>query len=299
MRLGTWPIVDQVRYWRWLNARGYWWFQRPKTRSEFDTRIYEGLPGSGKTLLMVRDCIDLMRSGVVVYSNVYVRDPLTGREALPLGGWLSMLKVSVEALERHAIYRQLVENCVESGGDLKTLPSPPASVVMAFDEIHLAADARSWQSTPAWWLNLMAQRRHFGVGMIGTTQDLSTVEKRLRMLVGRIVQVRPSFIRRFWRRVPLFTVVDVDMSVRGDGVGDNLGGGSWTWVAASAFHGYSTREIMATVDFADLTDDQSVAEVAALTQRAINAGCVDFLDSYADSWSPTGNRWDYLADHSV
>jgi hypothetical protein len=277
----TWPIVDEWRYYRWLYDRGYWWWQRKAPRSEFDTRIYEGMPGSGKTLLMVRDCIDLMRAGVVVYSNVYCRDPLSGSATLPLGGWLSMLRASVTTLEGHKRYRDEVAAFAAGGAEPG---EPPASVIFAFDEVHLAADSRSWQSTPAWWLNLMAQRRHYGVGMIGTTQDLTTVEKRLRMLVGRVVQVRPSLLRKLWKRLPVFSCQDIDSSLRGDGVGEPIGGTHWTWVGAHAFHGYSTREIMATVDFADLKDDESKAEVAALTARAIAAGVVDSLESYADTW---------------
>lgn len=285
--MNTWPVVDYWRYQAWLYRRRYLWFQRAPSRSEFDTRIYEGLPGSGKTLLMVRDVIELMRNDVIVFSNVYCRDPLTGRESLPLGGWLSMLRSSVEQIERIKQYDD-AEEWFKHGGPDPGLPPP--SVVFAFDEVHLAADARSWGSTPPWWLNLMAQRRHYGVGMIGTTQDLSTVEKRLRMLVGRVVDVRPTMIRRWWKRVPLFVVHDIDQSVRGDGVGEPIGPAHWTWVGAHAFHGYSTREIMATVDFADLTDDAAKEEVAALTQRAIAAGIVDSLPSYADTHTTSARQ---------
>jgi len=235
------------------------WFQRKKPAVEWDTRIYAGLPGSGKTLFMVRDCIQLLRQGVRVYANMKIRDPLTGRESLPLCGWLDMLRASVLCLEDN-------------------IPT-----VFAFDEIHLAADARQWASTPVWWLNLMAQRRHFGVGLIGTTQDPGQVEKRLRLLIGRVVSVRPSALRRLWGRLPLFSVQEVDMALIDVPEADS-GSGAWffTWVKADAFHGYSTRELMASLDFAELKDEEAKAEVRLLTERAIMLAGVDILPSFAD-----------------
>lgn len=252
----------------WLWNQGYFWFQRKRPHKEFSTRVYEGLPGSGKTLFMVRDCIELMRRGVVVYSNVAIRDPLTGNETLPLGGWLDMLRASVDALAE-------VYYCELKG-------TRPRGVVFAFDEIHLAADARSWQSTPAWWLNLMAQRRHYGVGLIGTTQHADTVEKRLRMLIGRVVRVRPSGVRGLFDSVPLFVAQDVDMALVDVPGQDALGKPALTWIRADAFHGYSTQELMATLDFKELSDDESRAEVAELTRRARELAAPVFIEAFVD-----------------
>lgn len=248
----------RLAWWAWLWNQRYFWFQRSRPHEEWDTRIYEGLPGSGKTLFMVRDCIELMRRGVRVYSNVAVRDPLTGLESLPLGGWLDMLRASVETLE-------------------DGIPT-----IFAFDEIHLAADARSWQNTPAWWLNLMAQRRHYGVGLIGTTQHADTVEKRLRMLVGRIVRVRPSMVRRLWRRLPLFVCQDVDMALVDVPDQDAVGASSITWVGAHAFHGYSTQELMASLDFRELADDEARAEIAELSARARELAAPAIIPAFVD-----------------
>ena len=248
--------MTRLRYVLWLYRQGMLWFQRKAPHREWSTRIYTGLPGSGKTLLMVRDCVQLLRSGVRVYSNLQIVDPLTGLRSEPLGGWLGMLEASVLALEESVAY--------ELRGEI------PPGVMFAFDEIHLAADARSWQNTPSWWLGMMAQRRHYGVGLIGTTQDITTVEKRLRLLVGRVVTVRPTALRRFFGRLPLFALQDVDLSLVDVVESDSgIGRWFWSWVGPEAFHGYSTRELMASLDFADLKDDEAKERVRELTERAI------------------------------
>ena len=250
-------------YWRWLYRQEFLWFQRAAPRKEWDTRIYEGLPGSGKTLLMVRDCCELMRQGVRVYSNVQIRDPFSGTEAHPLGGWLDMLRASVATLE-------------------DGIPT-----IFAFDEIHLACDARDWQKTPAWWLNMMAQRRHYGVGLIGTTQNADTVEKRLRMLIGRVVRVRPTVLRKFWWRLPVFSTQDVDMSLIDVPDQDAVSAAAMTWAGAHAFHGYSTSQLMASLDFAALTDDEAVAEIKELTDRARAVAGPGLIPAFGDpEWSP-------------
>ena len=256
-------MKEKIAYWRWLWRQEFLWFLRAAPRKEWDTRIYEGLPGSGKTLLMVRDCCELMRQGVRVYANVQIRDPYSGCEALPLGGWLDMLRASVKTLE-------------------DGIPT-----MFAFDEIHLACDARSWQNTPAWWLNLMAQRRHYGVGLIGTTQNADAVEKRLRMLIGRIVRVRPTILRKWWWRLPLFSTQDVDMSLVDVPDQDSVSAGALTWIGAHGFHGYSTSQLMATLDFSALTDDEATAEIAELTARAQAFASPGLIAAFGDpEWSP-------------
>lgn len=271
----------RIAYMKWLHTKGYMWYNRVRPPAAFDTRIYQGLPGTGKTLLMVRDCVGLLRSGVKVYSNVAIKDPLTGLKSLPLGGWLDMLRGSVECLEDNAReWRELNE--VRLGERHEDDVTEAIPVVFAFDEIHLAADARAWQSTPAWWLNLMAQRRHYGVGLIGTTQDVTMVEKRLRLLVGRVVNVRKHFIQRLFWRIPLFQCSDIDLSrVDEDGYVEPTKFYK-TWVNADAYHGYSTHEIMASLDFAELKDDESVEAVKALTERAILAAGVQYAPAFVD-----------------
>jgi len=241
----------------WLFRHRLMWFQRKYATHEYPTVIYAGLPGSGKTLLMVRDCVRLMRRGFEVYSNMAIHDPLTGKCAGLVGSWVEMLRVSVEALEERA-------GCVENGLD------PVPGVVFAFDELHLICDAREWASTPKWWLNLIAQRRHFGVGVIGTTQVAGQVEKRLRTLMDVQLSLARPF-RRIpgLRRLPLFDVRELDpMLVETDPTNSILKERMRVWMPWYAYAGYSTTELVISDDWASYTDDAIVAEVAVLTTRA-------------------------------
>lgn len=51
---------DEYRHY---HARRLFWWQRRRPVAEFDTRIYIGRPGAGKTLFCVRDGILLLRQG--------------------------------------------------------------------------------------------------------------------------------------------------------------------------------------------------------------------------------------------
>lgn len=229
------------------------WFLREPPVWEFSTRIYEGQPGSGKTLAMVRDAVELMRHGVVVYSNLQIVDRVSGQRSRPMDSWLGMLRATVD--------------CLESGD----------RVVFAIDEIHLMCDARNWQLTPGWWLNLMAQRRHYGIGVLGTTQDVSTVEKRLRQLVGLLVRMRrlvrlPTWLpgARVLNRLAWFRFQEIDGRTISDATptGATVGAGYISWMPWYAFGGYDTRALMSSDDFAGYTDEAAAAEVAELTARA-------------------------------
>lgn len=149
---------------RWMVRNHYIWFLR---RRPFDmpSCIYEGLPGSGKTLAMVRDCVKWMREGYTVASNLRIRDALTGVESLPCRTWIDMLRIVAEHKQQDK------------------------PIIVALDEIHLLCDAREWANTPAWWRDMMSQKRKHKIGLIGTTQALSQVEKRLRTLVAYMVRL--------------------------------------------------------------------------------------------------------------
>jgi hypothetical protein len=234
----------------------YVWFLRRPLPGEFHTRIYEGLPGSGKTLMMVRDAVLLMRSGVRVCSNLRIRDILTGIESESCATWLEMLEWSVQTLR------------------------DGRPTVFCLDEIHLMCDSREWKSTPSWWRNLMAQRRHFGIGIIGTTQDLSQVEKRLRTLVKHLVRIRRV---RLWK-FPIYRSVMLDPSSI-DSPGEAarpIGSASWHWVKADAFHSYSTREVMKSEDMAIYNDEQLASRIAELSSEAFDRLALPDLPSFAD-----------------
>jgi len=302
--------MNRLRLWVWLWRSRLTWWHRRKPGIEMPMRLYVGLPGSGKTLLAVTDGIRMMRRGRRVASNMRIIDRLTGLEAEPCGSWLDMLRLTVDALERHE------------------------PIMFVWDELHLSCDARSWASTPAWWLALIAQRRHYGVSFIGTTQAVDQIEKRLRTLVDYICLVRPAkgsnqalvvalggalvggliaaggafsipgyaleLWSPWWGVVPLFvcgltallvvwkplpvfseSVVDaasIDRAtvvVSSDGKGASAGiqshGYMPRYVPWFAFAGYSTRELMLGDDFSGYKDEEVVSEIADLTNRAIAA----------------------------
>lgn len=245
----------RVQWWKHKN-RLHWW-QRRIPIFEYPTTIYSGLPGSGKTLLMVRDCIRMLRVGFRVYSNMAIHDPLTGRMAGGVGSWVDMLRLSVEALEERADRK-------EAG-----LPALPG-VVFAFDELHLICDAREWQGTPKWWLNLIAQRRHFGVGVIGTTQVAGQVEKRLRTLMDLQVSILRPWKRILGlRRFPVFRVRELDpVLIEADPLNAESRQSWMLWMPWYAYAGYSTSELIISDDWAAYSDTAIQEEISKLTVRA-------------------------------
>jgi len=262
----------------WLYRNRLMWFQRRRPRHEYPTTIYAGMPGSGKTLLMVRDVVRLMRRGFDVYSNMAIHDPLTGQMCGVVGSWLDMLRLSVVALEERA-------DALDAGRE------PVPGVIFAFDELHLICDAREWAKTPKWWLNLIAQRRHLCVGVIGTTQVASQVEKRLRTLMDYQISVfRP------WRRIlglraiPLFAIRELNpAAVEFDPLNAESKETRHILMPWYAYAGYSTTELVTSDDWAGYTDDESSAEIQALTERAKAAAArlgslpLIFCDEYADT----------------
>lgn len=238
------PIgTGRLQLWRWLWSRRLFWFQRRPPQLEFETRLYVGLPGSGKTLTLVRDGIYYMRAGIRVAANFApVRDPYYGYEAEMCGSWLDMLRMTVDALEKNE------------------------PIVFLFDELHNICDARSWQNTPGWWRNIVSQRRHLGVGIMGSTQVVDQVEKRLRTLVDAIVQVHHPLPK--WSRLPVVVERWLDARlVESETESAATRSFMWSWVPWWAYAGYSTRTVVASDDFAGYSDEEAAAEVAALTAR--------------------------------
>lgn len=254
-----------LMYWRWRH-REYWWLR--KSHKFMPLTMYAGLPGSGKTLFAVQDAVQLLRAGENVYSNLYIRDRVTGAASRPCHTWLDMVRLAVEALERDE------------------------SAYFVWDEIHLHCDSRSWSLTPEFLLHVFAQRRHYRIGLIATTQHVDQVEKRLRTLVDRIVNVRPTGLREaaralFRRELPLFwqetlngALVDVP------GADPVLGKGLAVtkWYSWSS---YSTHEVVAGEDLAAYKDDEVREFIADLTTRAQLCCQAPHIESYHDRLNPS------------
>lgn len=169
----------------WRLRNRHFWFLRRKPDNPFITAIIEGRPGEGKTLFMTSMLVDAMRQGYRVATNYTLRDLETGQEAERIHGWLDMLRLSVDALER---------------GD---------KMVFGIMEIQLWCNSRAFKDTPAWWLALMAQRRHYGISIVGDTQRLKAVEVSLRDIVDECIRVRKSRLMR-WFSIPWFWIAKVD-----------------------------------------------------------------------------------------
>jgi len=258
--------------WRWRN--GEYWFMRRSHKSQPLT-LYAGLPGSGKTLFGVADAVHLLRQGENVYSNVYIKDRLTGAEAGRCMTWLDMMTLAVEALER---------------GE---------SAYFFWDELHLHCDARAWALTPEFLLHLFAQRRHYRIGLLATTQHPDQVEKRLRTLVDVIVNVKPTGLRRLVRAItrrefPLFWREEldgglVDASAAGRVTpNEAVMGRGLAWAPWYAFGSYSTHEVVGGEDLAAYKDEDVRAYIAELTKRAIAVMEPPAIESYAER--PLGGR---------
>lgn len=241
--------MERLRYlkWRWLQRT--FWFQRRKPHREYETRIYEGLPGSGKTLALAADGIKLLRLGIPVYSNFRIYDPIAQAdgsilESQPVGGWGDILRRTVEALE----------NGTEA--------------VFLIDELHVIASSQDRSMVPDWLMWLLTQRRHFGIGIMGSTQDLGQIQSRVRALVDRVVRVRP-----FFRRFPqwgVFEYREIDLRAY-DQAENEERGYEIDFIPWYAYKGYDTSELCAIDKMSGYKDDEVKAEIHALTMRALDA----------------------------
>ena len=251
----------KVGYWRWLYRHRQWWWQRDLPPLEYDTVIYTGLPGAGKTTYATSRVIRYLRRGVRVASNVYIRDTYTGLETEPVRCWLDVLRLSVESVERDQ------------------------AIVIYLAEVQQMCDARIWQLTPPWWSELVEMRRHMGLSLILDTQHVDQIEKRLRMLVGQLVQVRPSWLRRHWRRWPRLQTRVIDMRL-GDDPRDwsYQDGSDWRteWLYSWAWHGHAHREMVGATDWEDLATPEALREIESLRQRAMAATKCELLPAWPD-----------------
>lgn len=254
--LDGYPLRDRVGYWRHLWDSKQWWFLR-EIPPEYQTCIFTGLPGHGKTTFGTDLMVRYLRQGVVVYSNIQLKDTFTGRSARPVRNWLDVMRASIEALENGWV------------------------AVIYLAEINTLCDARSWQETPRWWLEMMQERRHMGLGIMGDTQTLSQLEKRLRLLVGRVVQVRPSWLRHHWRRWPVFIADEVDILTSDDpALWLPEGKRRRYWMYSHAFHGHSTWEMVPNQSFDELDTPEARAEIDALRARAVELNKRGVIQTY-------------------
>lgn len=245
MRTGTlygwsWRLfADAMRFaWR---RRLFWW-QRTPPLFEIETKIFVGLPGSGKTLLLCQAALQYMRQGVRVVSSFTIVDPITGEHAVLMRSWFDFLAYSVDAVARGV------------------------PTVFVIDEIQNWAPARFFNKTPGWWLGIMAQRRHLGVGILGTAQYFGQVESAFRRLTDRVTFVRHlQEVPLFGRRLPiLVTATCAAAGLQPDALGPLPGTKKeFHTVPWYVYAGYSTAETCAVEEWGE---DQDVSyQITALT----------------------------------
>jgi len=248
--------MESLGYYTWLHRTRRMWYLEPPRVEEWQTRLYTGLPGSGKTLSLVRDVLDALRGDVRVASNIYIRDIRSGRATVQVSSWLDVLRLTVDALESET------------------------SLLVAIDEIPLMCDARAFAATPGWWLAWMANARHYGMGIVATAQHMRQVDVRLRLLMPYCLDMSPSGVRRLWSRVPLFHERALGMGLMGDEVEVIEGDHRWRWMTADVRHSYSTRELLPAQDWSTFKDQAVAAEVDLLTCRAQEIMGVPYIECF-------------------
>jgi hypothetical protein len=271
---------ERIAWWRFCyEHRMYWWQHKP--RVERKTFIYTGLPGSGKTMVgLVRDGIQAMRQGAMVGANFSIRDPLSGREAVAVSSWLDVLGLAVWALENEE------------------------DVLILIDEGHNWADARLWQQTTKyapWLFYMLAQKRHYGIGLEFSTQALKQMEVRVRDLVDGVVMCEPvRLIRWLFRgRMPVYRCTLYRPNIEVDEMEAEHGMPSrWVWAPARARFGYSTTELVGTEDFTRYSEDAVKELISELTRRAIEAARVREIAVFGAE-VPFENEWQALRAQMV
>lgn len=189
MQLAHWWKGKRTE-WNWRYENKLFWWQDWEDRKEFPTWLIEAKKGQGKSRYLARCAVEDMRAGIVVASNMTIRDRKTGMETIKCNNWLDILRLSVWALENNIPLKFYI------------------------DEIHLWLDSRAFKLTPAWFRGWLAQSRHYGVGICGSVQNLRRVEVVLRELVDSLHTVENWNFRLFlglwgpW--VPLFVLRWVD-----------------------------------------------------------------------------------------
>lgn len=250
----------ELEKWRYQN--GCYWWQRKLLDNPYPTSLVEGLPGEGKTLYTTSELLNAHRAGYRVACNYTVKDKETGFVPERFDSFLTMFEICVDALEREE------------------------SLICGIAEIHLWCNSRAFKETPAWWIALMSLRRHFGMSMMGDTQDMQRVDVVLRDLSDQLIRIRkPPIIglcetvsKRHIpiRRIGTLHPSEVDRETVYDEVGD-----SRLYVMPWWAYSYDTREMVRPEPWE--SSDVMQRRVDRLTARADAAVRPTHLSSFADA----------------
>lgn len=258
MRLFEWWVFC------WRN-RLVWFLQKPLW--EFPTRMYVGRPGQGKTQLLIKDVVKLLRKGNRVVANMTIRDPKTGLCTSMVRSWLEVLEAIAQAVE------------------------DDVPLIVCIDEVNSWAPSRFSKNTPMWWLSLMAQRRKMRVGFILTSQVFARVEIVLRELVNTVVfcsKIKFFRLQVFGRKA--VDPLDVDAAAAGASgtnvqtaaARERLGFGRPVWIRGYLRGAYNTYEVVQFEDWKETPENRR--RVDAAFSRIREAAGVDYIPAVTDEW---------------
>lgn len=118
--------------------------------------LFTGRPGSGKTYMLVKQGIKLLKKGETVYSNVLIN--LTDEEQEKFGNRLRYWR-SLQDLVR-----------IKNG-------------YILLDEAHIYMPSRNWEKLPVEMQYKLSQHRKEGLHIIGTTQSIKRIDTIMRELI--------------------------------------------------------------------------------------------------------------------
>lgn len=136
---------------------------------------YTGLPGSGKTLHVMREALWAARRGQGIVTNVAIDWGAAGIH--PRGGYAYMPTLGIDAGPDDVMGARTVRRAMASGGG-------EGRWLIVWDEAQIALGSRDWNAAGRReWLRWFAEHRKVGANVILVTQDLSGLDKRVRGLV--------------------------------------------------------------------------------------------------------------------
>jgi len=218
---------------------------------------YIGLWGSGKTLVLARDCILALRAGQEVYATFHVRDPLTGLEAHyidPAGDAVERIaeirapdptpdELARDEKRRQWVYGSRVRRWLHRTVGMFPFPKRVPRVVLAIDEINVVFPSRLWASMPVKMLYAWAQGGKRGIAVRWTAQTerrVDTVAREVSHEVAKTRVVLRLYGRPLLVRQTFYLPEDVGAS---DAVRQEKRLRSrWVWVPWWVLEGYDTLE---------------------------------------------------------
>jgi len=133
-------------------------------------RIYTGLPGSGKTYVLVRQALKFLKKGVHVWTNFSIK-PVDPKYMPFLHYWRR-----VEDLRG-----------VKNG-------------IILMDEAQIYFNSRKWADLPSEWQYKLQQHRKEGLHIFGTVQNIKRIDTIMRELVSHYYECSKFFNLIFLRQ---------------------------------------------------------------------------------------------------